>query len=139
MEIEELDEKNAKATGLTKSQVQYKRIEGEKRIKHLLVLDKYVEYASTKKIKYISKKLHKKAQYKEIKSVLRQYPFSGKHFKCDVAMYCTLLDDKVFKSFLKENNIDYEIHKILAITKDQLKGLRENKRYLTRTRSLSCQ
>lgn len=134
MDIDEMDEKNAAAHGLTKSQARYKRIEGERKIKLILVLDKYIEFVQATEYKKINGKLHKRVEYKKIKRMLRKYPFKGGHFNCDVSLYCTLLCNKTFRRFLKQYNIGYELHKLLAITLDQLRDLREYKLHLTRIR-----
>lgn len=123
---------------MSDNQLMYRKMEGEKRIKNILILDRYIEYVRESGFNKVGKSIRKQEPFKELKRYLKKYPFDGGHFKCTTSMYCQLLDDQMFGRFKREYGLSgIVLCEVLALSHRHLQKARLLRRQILKLISIS--
>ncbi|QJT70896.1 hypothetical protein GR7B_00098 [Vibrio phage vB_VcorM_GR7B] len=126
----QLDIENSLRDGITQKQAQYRRIEGEKKIKSILVLDDYIEWLESRPYRRIDENLIDTVNYHVMESTLNRYPFDGGHFNVNVHTLLRLLNKKNLKRYCKFKGIETTFNSLLNVTDKELRVMQSSRTIL---------
>lgn len=124
-----LDIEIAKKLNTSQKIVQRQRIEGERKIKRILVLDEYLNWIKVRNFK-VTNQVLVDTNYKTVMDCVNHYPFDGGHFKVDYNTLMSALDVQTYKKFKKEYKVPYELHEIMEMDKRRFKEVLASRKYL---------
>lgn len=108
LSVSQLDAENSLKDNITLKQAQYKRVEAEKRIVNVLLLDEYIKFVESKAYRIEPRNSLTNFNLHVITDMLLVYPFDGGKFSIDLNLLLALLNPIRLATFAVHKNISQD-------------------------------
>ncbi|QJT71071.1 hypothetical protein GR11A_00033 [Vibrio phage vB_VcorM_GR11A] len=126
----QLDVENALTDGITQKQAQYRRIEAEKRIRNILILDDYINWVEDRPMTRISETLVDNVNYHVVRNILNRYPFDGGHFNVNVHSLLKVLNRNNLIRYCKAKSVDVDLTSLFNVTEREMHAIQKSRTFL---------
>ncbi|WYW00834.1 hypothetical protein Aura_00155 [Pseudomonas phage vB_PpuM-Aura] len=108
--IVQLDQEHAVRDSIPEKLAVQRRLEGEFRITHILILDRYLEWLKDRNLPVYSDE-----DLRPLDNLFHEYPFNGGHFPQNYSLLIAAFSREYWRLFVAETDIEADLTSVLGI------------------------